>query len=226
MGLLILCDFALHIASIWVRNILGIRAQNRMQQRMLDRILRSEWHGKERFHSGDVINRLEGDVGNVVGFLTETIPSTLSVLAMFLGAFFYLFSMDALLAVLIIIMLPIFILVSKVYIKQMRKLTRKVRDSDSKVQSVLQETVQNRMLIKTLESDSMMVDKLESTQSELRHNVVKRTIFSVFSNLILNFGFALGYLIAFLWSATRMYNHTLSFGGMTAFLQLVAKIQG
>jgi ABC-type multidrug transport system fused ATPase/permease subunit len=197
-----------------------------MQQRMLDRILRSEWHGKERFHSGDVINRLEGDVGNVVGFLTETIPSTLSVLALFLGAFFYLFSMDALLAVLIIIMLPIFILVSKVYVKQMRKLTRKVRDSDSKVQSVLQETVQNRMLIKTLESDSMMVDKLESTQSELRHNVVKRTIFSVFSNLILNFGFALGYLIAFLWSATRMYNHTLSFGGMTAFLQLVAKIQG
>ena len=226
MGLLILCDFALHIASIWVRNILGIRAQNRMQQRMLDRILRSEWHGKERFHSGDVINRLEGDVSNVVGFLTETIPSTLSVLALFLGAFFYLFSMDALLAVLIIIMLPIFILVSKVYVKQMRKLTRKVRDSDSKVQSVLQETVQNRMLIKTLESDSMMVGKLESTQSELRHNVVKRTIFSVFSNLILNFGFALGYLIAFLWSAMRMYNNTLSFGGMTAFLQLVAKIQG
>ena len=226
MGALILCDFALHIASIWVRNILGIRAQNRMQQRMLDRILRSEWHGKERFHSGDVINRLEGDVGNVVGFLTETIPSTLSVLALFLGAFFYLFSMDALLAVLIIIMLPIFILVSKVYIKQMRKLTRKVRDSDSKVQSVLQETVQNRMLIKTLESDSMMVDKLENTQSELRHNVVKRTIFSVISNLILNFGFALGYLIAFLWSAMRMYNHTLTFGGMTAFLQLVAKIQG
>ena len=226
MGALILCDFALHIASIWVRNILGIRAQNRMQQRMLDRILRSEWHGKERFHSGDVINRLEGDVGNVVGFLTETIPSTLSVLALFLGAFFYLFSMDAMLAILIIIMLPIFILVSKVYIKQMRKLTRKVRDSDSKVQSVLQETVQNRMLIKTLESDSFMVDKLENTQSELRHNVVKRTIFSVISNLILNFGFALGYLIAFLWSAMRMYNNTLSFGGMTAFLQLVAKIQG
>ena len=226
MGILILFDFVIHIASVWVRNILGIRAQNRMQQRMLDRILRSEWHGKEHFHSGDVINRLEGDVNNVVVFLTETIPNTLSVLAMFLGAFFYLFSMDKLLAILIIAMLPIFILVSKIYIKRMRKMTRNVRDSDSKVQSILQETIQNRMLIKTLESDSMMVDRLENTQSELRQNVVKRTKFSVFSNLILNFGFALGYLIAFLWSALRMYNNTLSFGGMTAFLQLVAKIQG
>ena len=54
MGALILCDFALSIAAIWVKNLLGIKAQNRMQQRMLDRILRSEGHGKERHHSGDV----------------------------------------------------------------------------------------------------------------------------------------------------------------------------
>ena len=92
MGTLILCDFALSISSTWVRNILGIKAQNRMQQRMLDRILRSEWHGRESFHSGDVLNRLEQDVNQVVTFLTETIPSSLSVLAMFIGAFFVLFS--------------------------------------------------------------------------------------------------------------------------------------
>ncbi|MBO5624245.1 MAG: ABC transporter ATP-binding protein [Prevotella sp.] len=226
MGGLILCDFAINISAVWVRNILGIKAQNRMQQKMLDRILRSEWQGRERLHSGDVINRLEKDVGNVVVFLTETIPSTVSTLALFFGAFFYLFSMDKLLSVVIIVMLPIFIVFSKLYINRMRFLTREVRDSDSKVQSVLQETVQNRMIIKTLESDSMMVDKLENTQSELRQKVVKRTAFSVFSNLILNFGFALGYLIAFLWSAMRMSAGTLTFGGMTAFLQLVNKIQG
>lgn len=226
MGILILADFALHISAIWIRNILGIRAQNRMQQRMLDRILRSEWHGKEQRHSGDVLNRLEGDVKNVVDFLTETLPNTLSVLALFLGSFYYLFTMDHLLAFIIVGIIPIFVLFSRVYVNRMRQLTRKVRDSDSKVQSVLQETIQNRMLIKTLEGDNEMVDKLEYTQSELRQNVVKRTAFSVFTNLILNFGFALGYLIAFLWAAVRMSSQTLSFGGMTAFLQLVNKIQG
>src|SRR5574344_1350607 len=91
MGLLILADFGLNISSVWVRNILGIKAQNRMQQRMLDRLLRSEWRGKEQHHSGDVLNRLEFDVNNVVSFLTETIPNTLSVFAMFIGAFMYLF---------------------------------------------------------------------------------------------------------------------------------------
>lgn len=225
MGFLILADFALNISSIWIRNLLGIKAQNRMQQRMLDRILRSEWQGRERLHSGDVLNRLETDVNTVVNFLTETIPSTLSVLAMFLGAFFYLFSMDKMLSVVIVIMIPIFLAFSKIYVGKMRQLTRQVRDSDSKVQSVLQETIQHRMLIKTLEKDEAMVGKLENTQKELRGHVVRRTMFSVFSNLIVNFGFALGYLVAFLWAAIRMSGGTLSFGGMTAFLQLVNKIQ-
>ncbi len=225
IALFILCDFGLNISGIWIKNILGIKAQNKMQQRILDRILRSQWHGKESHHSGDVLNRLEFDVNNVVTFLTETIPNTLSVIAMFFGAFIYLFSMDKLLAVIVIAIFPMFLAVSKIYVGQMRRLTRKVRDSDSKVQSVLQETIQHRMLIKTLEGDDVMVDKLENTQSELRHNVVRRTKFNLFSNLIVNFGFAFGYLFAFLWAAIRMSLHTLTFGGMTAFLQLVNKIQ-
>ena len=225
MGLFILADFSLSIASTWVRNLLGIKAQNRMQQRMLDRLLKSQWHGKEAFHSGDVLNRLEQDVNQVVTFLTETIPASLSVFAMFVGAFCYLFAMDHILALVIVGILPVFLLASRTYVGQMRQLTRKVRDSDSKVQSVLQETIQNRMLIKTLESDNMMVNKLGETQSELRQHVVRRTLFSVFSSVVLNFGFALGYLVAFLWAAIRLADHTLTFGGMTAFLQLVNRIQ-
>ena len=226
MALLMLAGLLLTIASTWVSNILGIRAQNRMQQRMLDRILRTQWHGREKFHSGDVLNRLEFDVNNVVTFLTETIPDSLAVLAMFIGAFCYLFAMDAVLAVITIAIIPVFVAVSKIYVRQMRRLTSEVRSSDSKVQSLMQETIQHRMLIKTLESETPMTERLEQTQSVLRHKVVRRTVFSVFSNIILWLGFRLGYLIAFLWAALRMSHGSLTFGGMTAFLQLVSRIQG
>lgn len=225
MGILILLDFLLSISSTWVQNLLGIKAQNRMQQRMLDRILRSQWHGRERYHSGDVLNRLEFDVANVVDFLTQTIPNTLSILAMFIGAFCYLFAMDALLALITVAIIPVFVAVSKIYVSQMRKLTKDVRTEDSRVQSALQETIQHRMLIKTLEGEDMMIDRLEHSQSILRHKVVRRTVFSVFSNTVLNMGFAVGYLVAFLWAAVRMASHSLTFGGMTAFLQLVNRIQ-
>jgi len=225
MAILVLCNFALGISSVWIRNILGVRAKNRMQQRILDRILRSEWHSKEKRHSGDVINRLQTDVNTVINFLTEVIPNSVSTLALFIGAFIYLYSIDKILSMVIIIVIPLVAVLSRVYMRKMRALSKEVRASDSKVQSVLQETVQNRMLIKVMESDDLMIDKLENTQSELRRNVVKRTLFSVIANFILNFGFSFGYLIAFLWSAIRLSHGTLTFGGMTAFLQLVNRVQ-
>lgn len=225
MAALIVCELSLSVARVWIRNILGIRAQNRMQQQMLDRLLRSEWHGKEKYHSGDIINRLETDVVAVVTFVTETLPNTLSVLLMFAGAFFYLFRMDATLAFITVAILPLFILLSRIYIFQMRKFTRRVRHSDSRVQSILQESVQNRMLIKTLEADTTVMGRLGNSQRTLRSHVRRRTVFSVFSNIMLNMGFAIGYLLAFLWGALRLSEGTITFGGMTAFLQLVFRIQ-
>lgn len=225
LGLLFLSNFGLNIASLWVRNLLGIKAQNKMQQQLLDRMLRSEWKGKDCHHSGDVLNRLEFDVTNVVTFLTETIPNSLSTLTLFIGAFIYLALMDWRLASTIVVMIPLFVLLSRIYVRQMRLLVSDVRISDSKVQSVLQESVQNRILIKTLEGDDFIINRLETTQSELRNKVIKKTKFSIFSSTILQFGFVLGYLFAFACAALRLYEGTLTFGGMTAFLQLVNKIQ-
>ena len=226
MGFIIVGEFGLNISKVWIKNILGVKAQNRMQQQMLDRLLRAEWRGKDRYHSGDIINRLEQDVQTVVTFITETLPTTLSTLTLFVGAFFYLMQMDVWLACITVAILPMFILVSRVYVAQMRKYTRRVRSSDSRVQSLLTETVQNRMLIKTLEAGDRMVDRLGDTQTELRHHVRQRTKFSIVSNLFVNGGFSLGYLVAFLWGAVRMSAHTITFGQMTAFLQLVYRIQG
>ena len=226
MAALILGEFAVGISRVWVRNILGVKAQNRMQQRVLARLLRSEWRGREAMHSGDIINRLEQDVKTVVTFLTETLPSTVSTVAMFVGAFFYLFQMDTWLAITTVAILPVFILVSRVYIAYMRRYNRKVRDTDSLIQSLLTETMQHRMLVKTMEADGQMLERLDNTQQTLRQWVRKRTAFSVASNFFLNLGFSIGFLVAFLWGALRLYAGTLTFGGMTAFLQLVNRIQG
>ena len=128
MGIIVLCNFAINISVVWVKNILGVRARNRMQQRLLDRILRSEWHSKEKRHSGDVINRLLTDVGHVINFLTETLPNSVSTLALFIGAFAYLYSMDKMLSFVIVVMIPIVILLSRFYMRKMRQLAKAHRD--------------------------------------------------------------------------------------------------
>lgn len=225
MAALILSTLLLRVAAVWVRNILGIKAQNRMQQRMLSTILRSQFQGRDSIHSGDMLNRLEQDVSTVVNFVAETLPDMIAIIAMFLGAFAYLFILDHTLAIAIVVLFPIFLLLSKVYVRKMRQLNRDVRESDSAVQSILQESVQNRVLVKTLESEDVLVERLDEQHQTLRRKVVKKTYFSVFSNFLVSAGFASGYLLAFAWSAFRLSAGTLTYGGMSAFLQLVNRIQ-
>jgi ABC-type multidrug transport system fused ATPase/permease subunit len=145
---------------------------------------------------------------------------------MFIGAFAYLALMDTRLALITVGILPLFILLSRFYVAKMRNYTRQVRDSDSRVQSILQETIQHRMLIKTLEKDQTMVDRLGDSQSVLRQQVKSRTLFSVVSQLFMNVGFSMGYLIAFTWCAVGLFHGTITYCMMTAFLQLVYRIQG
>lgn len=223
---IITAQMALGLLSRWIRALLGVKAQNRMQQRIFTRLLGSEWNGLEQRHSGDILNRLERDVTDVVNTLTETAPSVLSVSLRLVGAFFFLYSMDSLLACLTILILPAFLLLSRLYVKKMRVLTREVRNTDSRIQSILQESIQHHMVIKTLERDETMTGRLEDVQAHLRRRIKTRTLFSSFSSLMLNAGFATCYLVTFLWGVSRLQEGTITYGMMMAFIQLVGQIQG
>lgn len=209
----------------WVRAILGIKAQNHMQRVFFARLLHGDWQEMNRHHSGDILNRLEHDVTDIVNAVTETVPSFITVCIRLVGAFVFLYIMDAALACLTIVLLPLFIGLSKLYVRKMRSLTRDIRQTDSRIQSILQETVQHRMVIQTLEQQTGMVDKLDGVQQHLREQIRRRTKFSTISSSTLSLGFMGCYLITFLWGAARLHEGTITYGMMIAFIQLIGQIQ-
>lgn len=223
---LIAAQVGLGVAARWVRALLGVKAQNRMRHRLFAHLLACKWNGQEQRHSGDVLNRLERDVADVVSVLTETAPSLLAVLLRLAGAFLFLYSMDPQLACLTIVIVPLFLFLSRAYVKKMRTLTRDVRNTESRIQSILQESIQHRMVLKTLEQEDRQSQRLEHVQHHLREQVKQRTRFSSFSSGTLNAGFAICYLVAFLWGVTRLHEGTITYGMMMAFIQLVGQIQG
>ncbi|MBR3512850.1 MAG: ABC transporter ATP-binding protein [Bacteroidaceae bacterium] len=224
--LIMLAQLALGYAGRWIAALLGVGAQNRMQRHIFDHLLRSEWRGIEARHSGDTLNRLVTDTSTVVHVVTDTVPQALAVVVRLVAAFFFLFAMDATLALVVVVILPLFIALSKLYVNRMRAITREVRQTDSRIQSTLQESLQHRMVIKTLERMQTISDMLAGEQAQLRHQVRRRTLFSTTSNLVLNVGFGAAYLFTFLWSAYQLSLGVITFGMMTAFIQLCGQIQG
>ena len=223
---IMLSKITLGFARKWVSALLGVRSQNILQQRIFAHLLQSEWNGQEDRHSGDTLNRLERDVRDITSCITETFPSLLEVSFRLVGAFFYLFYMDARLAVLIVCIVPCFLVLSKVYVRKMRAITRDIRTTESKVQSILQESIQHRPILKTLERTGTMIEKLMSTQSLLRSHVRHRAVFSSFSSTLLSIGFGTGYLVTFLWGVNSLQAGTITYGMMISFIQLVGQIQG
>jgi ABC-type multidrug transport system fused ATPase/permease subunit len=216
----------LGFARKWVSALLGVRSLNILQQRLFSHLLKSEWNGQEDRHSGDTLNRMEQDVRDLTSCITETFPALLEVSYRFVGAFLYLFHMDGRLACLIICIVPCFLILSKVYVRKMRTITRDIRSTESKVQSILQESIQHRAILKTLERTGTMIEKLEQTQSTLRQHVRHRAVFSSSSSTLLSIGFGTGYLVTFLWGVNSLQAGIITYGMMIAFIQLVGQIQG
>ena len=222
---LIIVQMTINISSRWVRAILGVRAQNDMQQRLFNRLLKAQWRPLRKVHTGHLINRLERDVTDVVRFVTESLPSLVTTLFQFTGAFLFLFWMDRTLACIVILVLPIFLLTSKLYMKRMRRITHDVRNTESHLQTILQESLQHTLVIKTLGRISTITQRLTSGQATLRSHVVRRTKYSTFSSGLMNLGFATGYVLTFTWGVVHLQEGLITYGSLIAFVQLVGQIQ-
>lgn len=222
LTLLIVLGFALTAFSTWVGNIEGTRAKNNMRQRILQKLLLSKDSGK--LHSGDIVNRIEIDVSTIINFVGYKIPESASGLIMFAAAMVCLYHLDHYLPILVFGVIVISLAISRIYIKKMHKLIKDVRESEGNIQAVIQDSIQNRSLLKVLEATQTIAERFSFVQSNLFGNMKRSTSFSIRASAIVSAGESFVYILTFLWAALRMSAGTLTFGGMTAFLQLINKV--
>ena len=226
LGAVMASIIALGFARNWLAAILGVQSTNKIQRRMFETVLGSVWLGRDRQHTGDTMNRLDRDVRDVTSVISNTLPQALVVTCRLIGAFVFLCVYDARLACALMVITPLFIVLSKFYVRRMRALTRDIRKTDSEIQSIMQESLQHRIMLKTMEQEDGVVERLGLTQQSLSDQIRYRTRFSSVSNALVNIGFAGGYLVAFLWGAWRLEQGLITYGMMLAFIQLVGQIQG
>lgn len=222
---LMLVEIGSRAAGRWINAILGVRACNSLRLDIFSRLMRSEWLYMQKHHTGDLINRLEGDVANITQLITATIPAVAVVVLQLVGSFVLLYSMNSMLAVAVLFILPICLVISRIYVKYMREYNRQVRESDSRIQSVLQESLQHKAIIKTLEQNNATEKQLTQLQDKLHSQVRNRAKFSIGAFTFIQFGFASGYLTAFMWGVYGLSTGSVTFGALSAFLQLVGLIQ-
>ena len=201
-----------------------IDMKNRLRYRFFSHIMASRWSGGGKMHTGDVMNRLLEDVDSIANTVSVVVPQTLVTIIQFFSALTFLSIMDYRLALVVTLILPIFMLFSRLYARRIRGYTKQIRDMDSNVQTHIQEYMQHRTLVASMEYTEHVVENLELMQNDLREKVMHRTHFTLFSRKMMQTGLSAGYMSAFIWGVFSL-RHGAGYGTMTAFMQLAGQVQ-
>lgn len=225
MAGIILLRISLNALRSYLQTRTEINLKNSLRYRLFDALLHQRTGGGAQHHSGDILNRMQEDVRMVSSVLASSIPNLFGTVLQFVAAFVFLLVLDVRLAVVIIIVVPLGLFVGKYISGRIRNLTLDIRRSDSKVQAHLQESLQHRTLLQSMEYIDGSTSALDDLQSSLYDNELKRTKFSIVSRIFISIAFQTGHAVAFLWGVGGIASGTVTYGMMTAFLQLVGQIQ-
>ena len=133
MAGLLLGSAAMQAAASRIAAIVDIRVQNGIQAEVYDCILRTDWVSLEQFRSGDLLNRLNTDVGAVAGGVTGLLPSFVSAAVQFLGSLIIILCYDPVMALIALIGAPLSVLCSRTLVHRMRVYNRRMKDISSEV---------------------------------------------------------------------------------------------
>lgn len=213
------------VACNWWEGMMVTKAQNGFRSKVFSHVLSSRWNGREAFHSGDMVNRMEEDTRVVVDLICSRFPDFVVTLVQLAAASCFLFALEASLLWVLLILMPVAVIGSKMFFKTTRRLTGLIRAGDSEVQEHMQEHLQQRVLVKTLGCEDRVAGRLDELQDDVMANTVRRLNYNAAARAFLRTGFLAGYAAAFLWGVFGIKNGTVTFGMMTAFLQLVGQVQ-
>ncbi|MBP3774288.1 MAG: ABC transporter ATP-binding protein, partial [Bacteroidaceae bacterium] len=203
----------------------NVKQANQLRLELFSSLFRKELFKDDEFHSGDITSRLSKDIDVVTNATTEYLPQIIITMVQLTGAFLLLRFFDKRLAWSLLLLTPFMAIFIRFVSKRLRKMTHEIRYEESRIQMQVQEGMEYNALIRSMNSEQWIIDRLDYTQKSLIGKVLSRTQFSILTRTMLAFTFGFGYLFAFIWGGLQLRNGVITFGVMTSFLQLVGQIQ-
>ncbi len=147
-------QLAFRAIASWITAQVRVRVMNEVRQEVFERIMLSRWEALREFHSGEILNRLEGDVGGVVSGIINFLPGLLTQLVQFIGAFAIILYYDWVMALFALASAPILVLSAKPLMKIMRRYNEQTRKINGEILSFNEEAFQNIQLVKAFDLPS------------------------------------------------------------------------
>ena len=196
-----------------------------LKRRLFKVLINKDYLSVMQYHSGELLNRINGDVSVIVNGIIAIIPSAALFLTSIVGAFYVLYGIDSTLAIIILCVGPCVGVGARLYSSRYKIMHKKCQEYDGKTKSFMLEILQNLLVVKSFGCEEKVLDKSENLQYDSYRLKIKRVTVSVIAQIGMFLIFNAGYYFAMAYAAYRLSKGQLTYGDVTAILALVSQIQ-
>ena len=216
----------LHMVNRWLTELSKAQLENLFKQRLTAAILRKEYAAVSAVHSGEWMNRLTNDTRIVAENYTELIPGLSGMGVRLVAAVAMLIVLDRHFAAILLPGGAGMIALSVLLRGVLKRLHTRMQESDGKLRIFLQECIGNLMIVKSYAAEEHAEQEAANRMhTHLRDRMRKNNLANLGTS-----GVAVAinamYVYGIIYCARGIMSGSISYGTLTAVMQLIAQIQG
>lgn len=196
------------------------------KQRLFRLILEGDYRAASAYHSGELINRLNSDVRIVDDGLISVLPNLAAMITRLVAAVWVMAAMEPLFTLALVGGGLLVVLGTGLLRRAIKGLHKQVQAADGKVSAFLQESVENLLLVQAMD----VVEETERRAGVLLENRFavqrRRKNVSLWANTAVSILCFSAEFAALVWCAYRLLHGQITFGTLTAVVQLVGQLEG
>lgn len=199
--------------------------ENILKSRLFEVLLKKDYATVTNTHSGEWLNRLTSDTQITANGVVDILPGILGMIVKMIGALAMLLVIEPRFLYVLLPSGVTLILLTYAFRKILKRLHKSIQEKDGSLRVFLQERLGSLMIVRTFSAERQSKEQVDIKMSEHRSARMKRNYFSN----VCNIGFSIAmngmYLLGLGYCGLGIINGTVSYGTLTAVLQLVSQIQ-
>ena len=223
---LVVLQISLSALVRWLNELARSDIENRFKQRLTDNILHKEYSAVSATHTAEWLNRLTNDTTVVANGIVEILPGLTGTIVRLVSAVIMIIALDRVFAAILVPGGVVLCVLAYAFRKTLKRLHKNIQESDGRLRVFLQEHIGSLMMIKSFVAEEQTGREAAKAMNDHKAARMRRNRFSNVANV----GFAAAmqgmYLLGVVYCAYGILRGTVSYGTLTAVMQLIGQIQG
>jgi len=199
--------------------------ENSFKERLFEQLLSKDYGQVSVVHSEEWMNRMTSDTAVCAGGLTDILPGFTGMFVRMSGALILMFVLQPQLAYILIPGGVLFVLITLILRKYLKGHHKKVQEKDGAVRVYLQERISSMLILRTFGAEQHAINGAKQKFSEHKKARMRKALISNFANTGFSFAINGMYLIGIGYCGYGILHGVVSYGTLTAMMQLIGQLQ-